>query len=62
MSKYYWGGFCDGKLHHTLMNDGFGGSNVRLVPSIFLTKRHASEQYEDVRKIQITDSKVQEEK
>lgn len=59
MRKFYWGGFCDGRLHHELIDDGFATGNPRLSPAIFLSKRHALEKYEDVRRIAITQSKVE---
>lgn len=55
--KFYkrtmWGGFIEGKLSQGRIDDYFGGSNVRVAPAIFYTRREAREQYQDVRKIQI---------
>lgn len=47
-------GFSDGKPHVCIIDDEFGGENMRKSPSIFLTRREAEQQYEDVREITIT--------
>lgn len=49
--KYYWGGFVSGKLHHTKIDDAFGTKNIRLSPMLFILKKDALRQYEDVRKV-----------
>ena len=47
----YWGGFCDNCLMHDEIDDGFGGSNIRLSPMLFDTKKEAKLQFQDVRKV-----------
>lgn len=48
-----WAGFCDGNLHFTMCDDQWGGKNIRLMPSIFKSKKAAQEQYQDVRRVEI---------
>lgn len=53
VGKTLWGGFVDERLHFDEIDDGFGGSNKRLSPALFLTKKEALKQYQDVRKVKI---------
>ena len=48
-----WGGFTEGRLHLESMDDHFGGRNERHVPALFLTRKEARKQFEDVRKVEI---------
>ena len=50
--KVYWAGYCDGRLDETLE---FHHENR--VASIFLRKKDAKEQYQDVRKVEIREVK-----
>lgn len=55
-SKRLWGGFRDGVLDIRHVDTGWGGfgkDGDRLMPAIFMTKREACEQYEDVRPVKI---------
>jgi hypothetical protein len=52
----YWAGFMDGKIDTRDMDtgfSGFGNTGMRIIPAIFTSKTSASEQYEDVREIEI---------
>jgi hypothetical protein len=49
-TRTYWGGFIDGKLHWDV---GRVVDWTRRVPAIFLTKREARHQYEDVRRVEV---------
>lgn len=53
-----WGGFVDGKLHAVLIDSGFGGFGQQKHPAlaVFLTRTEARKQYQDVRKIEISDA------
>lgn len=53
--KIYYAGFVGGCLATLLLDDQFGGKNLRLAPAIFLTRKEARAQYQDVRKILICD-------
>lgn len=48
-----WGGFIDNKLDVRWINDGWGGEHYRWIPALFLTRKEAQAQYEDVRKIEV---------
>ena len=52
--KILWAGFSGGKLHTDVVNDFFGGDHHSHRPALFLTRREAREQYEDVRKVVVT--------
>ena len=48
-----WGGFVDGCLHWQTVDDGFGGEHNRLAAALFITRKEAREQYQDVRRVEI---------
>lgn len=53
-----WGGFTDGKIGLTLVDDFFDGKNLRDTPAIFLTRTEARKQYKDVRQVEIHEVKA----
>lgn len=57
MRNVLWGGFSEGHLHIDKIEDGFGGHHYRLSPAIFISKREARLQYEDVRRVEIREIK-----
>jgi hypothetical protein len=50
-----WGGFVEGRLDKQHIDDGFGGSHIRYAPALFSSRREARQQYQDVRKIGLTE-------
>jgi hypothetical protein len=56
-SETAWGGFVNDRLGVRKVDDYWGGSNVRDAFAIFRTKAEAREQYEDVRRIVISQAK-----
>lgn len=54
-TRELWGGFAEGKLDMRRMNDGFGGTNFRHAPALFTSRQDARQQYEDVRRIGLTE-------
>ena len=61
MSKesFYWAGFSEGELHYLDADTGFGGygEGTTQAPALFLWKKDAKAQYEDVRKVRIVEVK-----
>ena len=55
-----YGGFIDGKLDWLEIDDGFGGTNWRKVPALFLRRQEARVQYQDVRRCEITVTQEQQ--
>lgn len=51
--KQMWGGFCDGKLDMREIDDYWGGSNIRISPALFTSRKKAMAQYKDVRRIEL---------
>ncbi len=51
VTKTFWAGFVNGNLGQQRVDDGFGGSNARIAPALFYTRREARTQYDDVRKV-----------
>lgn len=49
----WWGGFSGGRIDIHLMDDGWGGKNMRRVPAIFTSYKEARRQYQDVRRIHV---------
>jgi hypothetical protein len=54
-----WGGFVDGRLNWHLADTGLGGWGVtyRQMPAMFRTRREARKEYQDVRRVKITEVK-----
>lgn len=55
LGKQMWGGFSDGRLDLQLVDDKFGGKNERHVPALFTSRKAALDQYDDVRKVGLTE-------
>jgi hypothetical protein len=53
-TKKWWGGFSSGKLDMHNVDDGWGGHNERLAPAIFPNRKAARQQYQDVRRIEVS--------
>ena len=55
-----WAGFCGGKLLSYWIDDGFGGygKKTRISPAIFRTRKEARSQFEDVRRVRITEERT----
>ena len=54
-SRLVWGGFSDGVLHINWVDTGFGGFGESMIeaPALFLSRKRARQEYEDVRRIEI---------
>lgn len=52
-----WGGFVDGKLHVTKIDDGHGGFGsedaIRKIPALFTNWKIARSRYQDVRRVEL---------
>ncbi len=48
-----WGGFCDDRLDCIDVDTGFGKGNFADMPAIFRTRKEARERYQDVRRVEI---------
>lgn len=51
--RRFWAGFIDGSIDTRLIDDQFGGYNLRKSPVIFTNRREAREQYQDIRPVVI---------
>ncbi len=54
VARLRWAGFSAGTLALREMDDLWGGSNHRVVPALFTSRRAARLQYEDVRRVRVT--------
>lgn len=54
-TRTMWGGFCGGSLDMRWMDDRWGGRNERAAPALFTSRKAARVQYEDVRKVDLTE-------
>jgi hypothetical protein len=55
--RQFWGGFVDDKLDVREIDTGFGGwgrDGMRPSPALFLSKASARQQYEDVRRVNVS--------
>lgn len=50
-----WAGFQAGQLDYQHVDDGWGGSNHRWAPALFRNRNDARRQYQDVRKVRVTE-------
>lgn len=55
--KIMWGGFIADKLDIREIDDGWGGwgQQRRRAPALFTNRKAAREQYQDVRKVDLTE-------
>ena len=58
MIRSFWAGFVCGQIGQQVIDDGWGGSHKRIAPAIFYSRRAARQQYEDVRKVNISDANL----